>query len=86
MGELARVRRELAKATRACQTLGRIVDRQAVDICRIAGVPMPESGDADFEKAWSIAFAMAEEIARLRAQVAELEDDAFEDADTEGPA
>lgn len=47
------IRAELAKTRRACGTLGAVVDRQAVDICRVAGVPMPEDGDADYESAWS---------------------------------
>lgn len=68
VAEVERLQGELAKTQRACQTLGKVVDRQAVDICRISGVPMPESGDADFERAWSVAFEMADELERLRAQ------------------
>jgi hypothetical protein len=64
----------LEAAQRACRTLGKIIDRQAEDICRISGVPMPEDGDADFEKAWSIAFDMA-----ARLSVAEARERAFHD-------
>ena len=58
---------ELERTLKACRTLGEIIDRQAIDICQISDVPMPESGDADFELAWSRAFEMADEVERLRA-------------------
>lgn len=60
---------EVETSHRACQTLGAIVDRQGIDICRIAGVEMPEDGDADFELAWSIVAGMRAEIDRLTPRV-----------------
>lgn len=71
--EIDRLRAENRTLRRGAHTLGGIVDRQAVDICRIAGVPMPDDGDADYELAWSRAAAMSGEIDRLRAKIARAE-------------
>lgn len=59
LAEVERLRTDLAGCQRAAETMGRVVTRNGEDICRIAGVPMPEDGDADYALAWERAFDMA---------------------------
>lgn len=51
---------------RGGRELGRVIEQDSIEVCRLTGVPRSEDGDADFEVAWQLLAEMPIEIARLR--------------------